>query len=109
MKKNIKLDLPEKPRLNEQRHMQEQRRLPKYFGIRDIIVTVLFLFIAAYSINVFRIDLLQTIRLWNVESVGHVVIRKNIVQRRLADRALWDRLANESPVYLGDLIRVAEL
>jgi len=79
------------------------------FKLVDFFVTILFLFTAALSINMFRLDLMQTINLRNVDPVGTVVIRKNVVQRRLSDRVLWDRLASESPVYLGDLIRVADL
>jgi len=79
------------------------------FRLTDILVLIFFLFTAVFSINMFRLDLMQTINLRNVEPVGTVVIRKNVVQRRLADRVLWDRLATESPVYLGDLIRVADV
>ncbi|MCL2762970.1 MAG: FecR domain-containing protein [Treponema sp.] len=81
----------------------------KPIGFVDCLVIIILLGIAAFSINVFRLDLLHTINLRNVEPIGTVVIRKNIVQRRLADRVIWDRLATESPVYLGDLIRVADL
>jgi len=63
----------------------------------------------AYSINLFRRDLSQTINLYNVKPVGTIIIKKNTVQRRVADRVLWDRLRVESPVYMGDTIRVAEL
>ena len=103
MKKNTKsaeADLPETKPLG---------KIPMSLGFADILVTVLFLFIAVLSINLFRLDLQQTITLRNVEPVGYVVIRENIVQRRVIDRVLWDRLATESPVYLGDLIRVAQL
>ncbi|MCL2174606.1 MAG: FecR family protein [Treponema sp.] len=79
------------------------------FKPADIFVIILFLFTAALSVNMFRLDLMQTINLRNVEPIGTVIIRKNVVQRRLSDRVLWDRLASESPVYLGDLIRVADL
>jgi hypothetical protein len=79
------------------------------FRLVDFLIIIVFLVITAISINLFRNDLLQTINLRNVEPVGYVIVRKNIVQRRLADRVLWDRLGSESPVYLGDLIRVAEL
>jgi len=75
----------------------------------DIFVVILFLSIALFSLNMFRHDLMQTINLRNVEPVGVVIIRKNTVQRRLSNRVLWDRLATESPVYLGDLIRVADI
>ena len=63
----------------------------------------------AYSIDLFRRDLAQTINLYNVKPVGTIIIKKNTVQRRVADRVLWDRLRVESPVYLGDTIRVADL
>jgi len=79
------------------------------FRLIDILVVIIFLSIAAFSVNLFLKDLMQTINLRNVEPVGVVVIRKNIVQRRLVDRVIWDRLSAESPVYLGDLIRVADL
>ena len=80
----------------------------RYFRFFDFFVIILLLAIAAFSIYIFRLDLMQTINLRNVEPVGSVTIRKNIVQRRLANRVLWSRLATESPVYLGDLIRVAD-
>ena len=82
---------------------------PKRLRPRDIIVTILLLLIALLNINLFRIDFQRTITLRNVEPVGYVVIRENVVQRRLIDHVLWDRLTTESPVYPGDLIRVAPL
>jgi hypothetical protein len=79
------------------------------FRFFDIVIILVFLSIAAFSVNLFRLDLMQTINLKNVEPVGIVIIKKNTVQRRHSNRVLWDRLSNESPVYLGDLIRVAEI
>ena len=75
----------------------------------DIFIVVLCLSVTGYSIYLFRNDLYQTINLQNVEPAGTIIIKNNVAQRRIADRILWDRLAVESPVYLGDLIRVAEL
>jgi len=75
----------------------------------DLFIVIFFLLIAVFSLELFRRDLLRTINVWNVEPAGAVVIKKNTVQRRLADRVLWDRLRKESPVYIGDLIRVAEV
>jgi len=89
--------------------MKSKARKGGGFRFADIFVVIFFLFIAVLSLNLFRMDLMQTINLWNVDPVGTVVIRKNTVQRRLSDRVLWDRLASESPVYLGDLIRVADV
>ena len=79
------------------------------FRLIDFLVIFIFLSVAAIAVGLFMKDLMQTINLRNVDPVGHVIIRKNIVQRRLVDRVLWDRLSSQSPVYLGDLIRVAEL
>jgi len=79
------------------------------FRFTEFLAIVFFLFLAFFSILLFKQDLLQTISLQNKEPAGVVIIKKNIVQRRLGDRVLWDRLANESPVYLGDLIRVADI
>jgi hypothetical protein len=80
-----------------------------YFRFIDFLIVVFCLSAMAYSINLFRLDLFQTINLKNVQPVGRIIIKNNIVQRRVADRVLWDRLAVQSPVYLGDLIHTAEL
>jgi len=79
------------------------------FRFTEFLAIIFFLFLAFFSILLFKQDLLQTISMQNKEPAGVVIIKKNIVQRRLGDRVLWDRLANESPVYLGDLIRVADI
>jgi len=93
-----------------------QRVKPRYiepvktgFRFRDFLVILLCLSIVGYFLNLFRLDLFQTINLQNVEPIGTITVKNNTVQRRIADRVLWDRLMVESPVYLGDLIRVAEL
>jgi len=74
----------------------------------DLFIIIIFLSIAVVSVELFRRDLLQTFNLQNVEPVGTVIVKKNTVQRRLGDRVVWDRLAHESPVYIGDIIRVAD-
>jgi hypothetical protein len=79
------------------------------FRFIDFLVVLLCLSGAAISINLFRLDLFQTFNSRNEEPVGTIIIRNNIVQRRMSDRVLWDRLFVASPVYAGDLIRVAEL
>jgi hypothetical protein len=79
------------------------------FRFLDFFIIVFFLSITAVSLYLFRLDILNTFNLQNVEPVGNVIIKKNTVQRRLGDRVVWDRLANESPVYVGDLIRAAEV
>jgi len=90
--------------------MDNKARYKKRDGFRflDLFIIVFFLFIAAVSIYLFTLDLFNTFRLQGVEPAGTVIIKKNTVQRRLDDRVIWDRLNTESPVYVGDLIRVAE-
>jgi hypothetical protein len=81
----------------------------KTFWFVDALVILIFLSTAAVSIYLFRADLLQTIETRDEEPAGIIVIRNNVVQRRFADRVLWERLFVDSPVYSGDLIRAAEL
>ena len=80
------------------------------FRFTDLLIILLCLSVAAVSLNLFRSDLFQTINSRNASNpVGTIFIKNNNVQRRLGDRVLWGRLAVESPVYTGDLVRVAEL
>ncbi|MDR0487224.1 MAG: FecR family protein [Treponema sp.] len=80
----------------------------RVFRLADFLVVLIFLSIAAFSINLFRLDLFQTLDSRNEKPVGTIIIKNNIVQRRMANRVLWDRLSQKSNVYMGDLIRVAE-
>jgi len=88
---------------------RKERKSNSRFRFMDFLIVVLCLSIMAYSINLFRLDLFQTINRQNMQPVGAITIKNNIVQRRAADRVLWDRPRADSPVYLGDLIRTAEL
>jgi hypothetical protein len=81
----------------------------KAFRFIDFLIIVFFLSITVVSLYLFRLDLLNTFKLQNVEPAGTVIVKKNTVQRRLGDRVIWDRLNNESPVYPGDLIRVSDV
>ena len=75
--------------------------------IADIFLVVVCLSVAAVSLYLFYNSLFMTLGSY-AEPVGTVTIRYNSVQRRMADRAIWDRIFVESPVFSGDLIRVAE-
>jgi len=88
---------------------QQYKKTKSVFRFAELLTIVFFLLLASSGIILFRQDLLQTFDRQNKEPAGIVIIKKNIVQRRLGDRVLWDRLTNESPVYLGDLIRVADI
>ena len=75
---------------------------------QSVVVIVACLSGAVLSFYLFYSNLFQTLDTLSIEPAGTVTIRENIVQRRLADRMLWDRLFTDSPVFYGDLIRVAE-
>jgi hypothetical protein len=79
------------------------------FRLRDFLVILFCLSGTALSFNLFRLDLFQTFNSRNEEPVGFIISKNNVVQRRMADRVLWDRLSIASPAYMGDLIRVADL
>jgi hypothetical protein len=81
----------------------------KVFKFADLFVIVFFLSTAFASFYLFQMDLFQTLSKKNDDPVGIILLKNNIVQRRMSDRVLWDRLNKESSVYLGDLIRVADL
>ncbi|MDR2718657.1 MAG: hypothetical protein LBB89_11430 [Treponema sp.] len=89
--------------------MKDAQKSGKKFRLIDFLVILLCLSGAGYSINLFRLDLFQTINGQNVIPVGTVTFKKNTVQRRMTNRVIWDRLIKESPVYIDDMIRVAEL
>ena len=80
----------------------------RYFRITDFLVVLLCLVGAVIGINLFRNDLNRTIDAQNEKPIGTISIKNNNVQRRFMDRVLWDRLAIESPIYMDDIIRVAE-
>jgi len=75
----------------------------------DVLVLVIFISTAFVGIYLFREDFMKTMDARDMEPAGVIVVRNNIVQRRHADRLLWDRIFVDSPVYPGDLIRAAEL
>jgi hypothetical protein len=88
---------------------EAKKKQKSNFRFLDFFIIVFFLSVTAVCLYLFRLDLLNTFSLQNVEPVGTVIIKKNIVQRRLNDRIVWDTLKTDSPVYVGDLIRVAEI
>jgi hypothetical protein len=77
--------------------------------LSDFLIVLLCLSGAAYCVNLFRIDLLSSLDSKNEKPVGTIVVKNNIVQRRMANRVLWDRLTVDSPAYMGDLIRTANI
>jgi len=86
--------------------MESGKKSGGKFRFTDFLVVLLCLSGAVYSINLFRADLFQTLNGQNKTPIGTVSIKRNIVQRRMSDRVIWDRLIKESPVYSNDMIRV---
>jgi hypothetical protein len=70
----------------------------------DIIIFLICLSGAAFSFNQFRLDIMG-----NEKPVGTIIIGNNVVQKRMANSLLWDRLDVDSPVYAGDQIRTTSL
>jgi hypothetical protein len=91
--------------------MSDNVNAPSAAGFRfiDLMVLVVFISTAILGLLLFRADLMRTIEGRDSESIGIIIIRNNVVQRRHDDRVVWDRLYVDSPVYSGDLIRTAEL
>ena len=78
------------------------------FRLRDFFVILFCLSAAAVSIYLFKQEVFRTVSAQNEQPVGTVIIIRNNVQRRIEGRLLWDRLALDSPIRLGDFIRTAE-
>ncbi|MDR2500904.1 MAG: hypothetical protein LBD37_07500 [Treponema sp.] len=83
--------------------MQKRRKA------QDVLVTLFCLTGAAVSLYLFFLDLNQTLRGLTEQPAGLIFFKNNTAQRRLANRVIWDRLRQGSPVYPGDMIRTAEL
>jgi hypothetical protein len=79
------------------------------FRFTDIVVVLFCISGVTLFINLFRLDLFKTLGNKDEKPIGILVVKHNIVQRRTADRVLWDRPMAESPVYNGDLIHTADL
>jgi len=74
----------------------------------DVFVVLLCLSGVIGSLYLFQRDLFMSLNLQS-SPAGTVIVKFNTVQRRHSDRVVWDRLFRESPVYAGDLIRIAKL
>jgi len=88
--------------------MSVEKKSNGKFRLADLFVVLFCLTGAIYSINLFWADLFQTLNGRNKTPIGTVSIKRNIVQRRMSDRVIWDRLIKESPVYSNDMIRVGD-
>jgi len=88
--------------------MDKVKKSNNKFRFSDVLVVLFCVSGAVYCFHLFWADLFQTLNGQNKTPIGSVAIKRNIVQRRMSDRVLWDRLIKESPVYSDDVIRVGE-
>lgn len=67
--------------------------------------------IAGFSTSIFFFSrsLNQSLKKSSADEIATITFKYRSAQRRLADRVVWDRLQNNSPVYNGDIIRTADL
>ena len=87
----------------------KERRKTSSRTFLDVFVVLFCITGAAASLYLFYQDLYVSFRSSSETQAGIVVVRENLVHRRLNDRLVWDRLFTDTPVYNGDVIRVARL
>ena len=74
----------------------------------DYIIVLLCLAGAVFSGAAFWNEYNKTLVKLNEDSVGIIIFKKRVAQRKFIDRGVWDRLKQTSPVYNGDTIRTIE-
>ncbi|MDR1506620.1 MAG: FecR domain-containing protein [Treponema sp.] len=77
-------------------------------GIRDLLVSILFILGAAFCFMMFWRDFNRTMD-HSGRPLGTITYKKQAAGRRFQDRVLWVRLFRGAPVHRGDYIRTAEL
>ena len=87
--------------------MQKKRNIPS--RLKDALVILFCLSGAALSLYAFARELNAALVKYNEGPVATITFKYRSAQRRIAERVLWDRLRQESPIYNGDTIRTAEL
>ena len=88
-------------------HITEKTDRKSHVRPSDVFVVIFCVCGMGASLYLFQQDLFTTFNSQNMVPAGTVTIKYNTVQRRLADRVAWDRLFDQSPVYNGDVIRIA--
>ncbi len=73
--------------------------LTNLFCLAGIVLNV-YLFYKSYNMSLVKL---------NEEPIAIITFKYNTAQRRFEERAVWDRLKQESPIYNGDTIRTAAL
>ncbi|WP_411824750.1 FecR domain-containing protein [Leptospira sp. 'Mane'] len=72
---------------------------------RDLRILTLLILIAVVFTGLFYYDLNKKIDIGDREVIGTIHFKNNIVQRKLEDQVVWERLENNSPLTNKDTIR----
>jgi len=75
----------------------------------DILVTFLCLFLSAFFITLFYLDLTGTTNRGHENSVGTITFKHRTAQRKFEDRIVWERLPQHADLYDEDTIRTAAM
>ncbi len=77
--------------------------------LSDILVTLFCVFLSGYSLFLFTQELNRTLSKNNEQPIATITYKRKSAQRKFSDRAVWDRLKQESSIYNKDTIRTASL
>lgn len=77
------------------------------FKVSDFLVFFFCLSIATVSVYFFWQDINQIQKKDNELPIGTITFKQRTAQRKMTDRAIWDRIQNTSPVYNGDFLRTS--
>jgi hypothetical protein len=88
---------------------KDQKNPGRRFRPLDFLVILLCLCGVVCGVILFKLGLFQSVVSRDENPVGTILISKNIVQRRMEEKARWGKLPVYSPLYSGDQIRTADL
>lgn len=88
---------------------KRSRRRKIFTVLLDILIIVVCLIGAYFSIKEFYLAINRTLQKEGEQPIATISFKHNTAQRKISDRVLWDRLKQESPIYNGDIIRTSTL
>jgi len=91
------------------KNTERRKDISSNTGALDVIVIFICICGFSASLFLFQKDFFATFHSSLIPPAGTVTVKYNTVQRRHNDRVVWDRLSSQSPVYSGDLVRIARL
>jgi hypothetical protein len=87
-------------------HQRQRDREPLFYHWSiDILILLLCLAGMGYFARTFYLDMTATLRKLGETAIGDVNQKREGVERRFAERVIWDQLRTSSDIYSGDFIR----